>query len=423
VLRAGDKVRISAQLIDTASDRSLWAGAYEGDVRDVLRLQSDVAAAVAGEIGGRLGGERLQVAVPRPVDPKAYELYMKGRYFWNLYTEDGWKKAIDYFNQAIRVDERYAPAWAGLADSYYQLSCTVLRPEQAIPDARVAATRALEIDDTLAEAHASLGVIKSQYDWDRTGAERELARAVSLNPSYATAQQWLGMFYYADGRFTEAEAAFEKARQLDPLSLVIAVTATWPLPYLGREDEMISRVEQIVELHPDVPELAKYLHEQRGEMWLRKGRPELAVAEFNQGANVEALGAGRAASASALQAAFARAGIRGYWEKLLSLSMQQYRRDVARASREPQPRYVSPVPVARLHARLGQRDEAFAMLDVSVRDRDENVLWLKAEALRPDSPWTSIRSDPHFNELLRRMGLRPLDAPSVASPAPISKLP
>jgi tetratricopeptide (TPR) repeat protein len=229
-----------------------------------------------------------------------------------------------------------------------------------------------------------------------------------LNPSYATGQQWLGMFYFADGRFAEAEAALEIARQLDPLSFFIGVTATWPLPYLGRDDEAISRVEQILEMHPDVTEIAKYLHEQRGETYLRKKRPDAAVVEFNQGANVEALGSDRAAGVTALQAAFARAGIRGYWEKFLALSMQQYRRDVARASRQTQPRYVSVVPMARLHARLGHAREALALLDTSVRDRDENVLWLKAESLRAESPWTSVRSDPRFNDLLRRLGLTPL---------------
>jgi TolB-like protein len=430
VVRADGRVRISARLIDTASDRSVWANAYERDFRDVLRLQADVARAVADEIGGRLGGEPLQVAAPRPVDPKAYELYLKGRYFLNLSAgtfgsdaEEGWKKAIDYFNRAIRVDDRCAPAWAGLADSYYQLSSVVLPPDQAIPDARAAAARALEIDDTLAEAHTSLGVIKSQYDWDRAGAERELTRAIALNPNYAAAHQYLGMYYYADGRFTEALAAFEKAKQIDPLSFFIAVSAVWPLPNLGRYDEAIGQLEQVVELHPEVPDIAGYLHELRGEVLLQRGQADAAVAELLQGYNARAVIGDSPAGVAALQAAFARGGIRGYWQKQLDLTQRKYRHDLASASHQPQPRYISPFQVARLLARLGEKEAAFAVLADCLRSRDESLLWLKAESLRPDSTWTSIRSDPRFAAILRRVGLTPPDFSSGALAASSAKAP
>src|SRR6266571_8864316 len=178
----------------------------------------------------------MRGGVRKGLGARAYDLYLKGRYSWNQYTEAGWNTAIGYFNQAIAIDPKYSPAWAGLADSYYQLSSLVLRPDEAIPKARTAALTALEIDDQLAEAHASLGIIKAQYDWDRTGAEKDFKRAIELDSNYATAHQWLGMYYFAGGRFADALVSLERARQLDPLSLIIAFTAVWPLANLGRYD-------------------------------------------------------------------------------------------------------------------------------------------------------------------------------------------
>jgi len=406
VSRTGDHVRISAQLIEVATDEHLWADSYERDLRDVFALQAEVAGAVTQGIRGRL--EPVDPTHRHPIrvaDPRAYELYLKGRYSWNQYTEEGWKTAIGYFDQAIAIDPSYAPAWAGLADSYYQLSSLVLRPDEAIPKARTAALRALQIDDELAEAHASLGIIKSQYDWDRAGAEKEFRRAIALDANYATAHQWLGMYYFAGGRFDDALVSFQRARQLDPLSLFISITAVWPLVNLGRYEEAIPQVERIVEMHPDAAVAKEYLHDLRGEMYERNHRYDAAVAEMLQGYWTSALCGDSPEVKAALGKAYALAGMAGYRHKQLELAKKKYAADVHAATKRSPPPYVSPYRLAELHARVGERDQAFEVLEQCIRSRDESLLWLKAESLKDNSPWEGIRSDPRFADVLRRIGL------------------
>ena len=406
VWRAADRVRISAQLIDAATDKHLWADAYERDLRDVFALQAEVAGAITRGIRGRLEPhDQRRLRPTRVADPRAYDLYLKGRYSWNQYTEEGWNTAIGYFNQAIAIDPNYSPAWAGLADSYYQLSSLVLRPDEAIPKARSAALTALKIDDELAEAHASLGIIKAQYDWDRTGAERDFKRAIELDPNYATAHQWLGMHYFAGGRFAEALVSLERARQLDPLSLFISVTAVWPLANLGRYDEAIQQVEKIIEMHPEVADAKAYLHDLRGEVYLRDGRYDEAVTEMLQGYWTRTLCGDSNEVRAALKRAYALSGMMGYRQKQLELAKKKYSTDVELAKKRSPPRYVSPFRIAELHARVGEKDQAFVVLEQCVRNRDESLLWLKAESLKNNSPWEGIRSDPRFADLLRRVGL------------------
>jgi serine/threonine protein kinase/TolB-like protein len=406
VWRAADRVRISAQLIDAATDEHLWADAYERDLRDVFALQAEVTGAITQGIRGRLApDDQRRLPVTRVADPRAYDLYLKGRYSWNQYTEEGWNTAIAFFNRAIAIDPNYSPAWAGLADSYYQLSSLVLPPDEAIPKARAAALTALKIDDKVAEAHASLGVIKAQYDWDRTGAERDFKRAIELDPNYATAHQWLGMHYFAGARFADALASFERARQLDPLSLIISVTAVWPLVNLGRYDQAIQQVEEIIEMHPEVADLKAYLHDLRGEVHLRDRRYDEAVTEMLQGYWTRTLCGDSNEVRAAIKRAYALSGMMGYWQKQLELAKKKYSVDVALARKRSPPRYVSPYRIAELHARVGGKDQAFVVLEQCVRNRDESLRWLKAESLKNNSPWEGIRSDPRFADLLRRIGL------------------
>jgi tetratricopeptide (TPR) repeat protein len=408
VWRAADHVRISAQLIDVATDEQMWADAYERDLRDVFALQAEVAGAITQGVRGRLEpSDQRRLHVRRTADPRAYDLYLKGRYSWNQYTGEGWKTAVGFFNHAIAIDPDYAPAWAGLADSYYQLSSLVLRPDEAIPKARTAALTALKLDDELAEAHASLGIIKAQYDWDRTGAEKEFERAIALDSNYATAHQWLGMYYFAGGRFAEALVSLERARQLDPLSVFISITAVWPLANLGRYEEAIQQVEGIVEMHPDVPDAKGYLHDLRGEMHLRDGRHDEAVTEMLQGFWTKMMCGDSNEVRAALKRAYASSGLTGYRRKQLELAKKKYATDVERARKLSPPQYVSPYRLAELHARLGETDSAFVVLEECVRNRDESLLWLKAESLKSNSPWEGIRSDPRFADLLRRIGLAP----------------
>ena len=409
VMRAGNRVRISAQLVEAATDQHLWADAYERELRDVFVLQEQVAQAIAQEIGGRLRPASASPRRVRTTMPDVYELYLKGRYSWNKYSEEGWKEALDYFTKAVSLDRTFAPAWSGIADTYYGMSSIVLPASEAIPRAREAAVTALAIDDTVAEAHASLGLIKAQYDWDRPGAERDLKRAIALDPNYAMAHHALGLFYYTDAQFEQAFKHFELARHLDPLSIMMGASAVWPLPHLGREAEALERLEHLTQLHPDVADLEGFLHESRAESYLQKGMNDEAVAEFLQGFNARLLTGGDAKALNALKQAYASSGFPGYWRKQLELADAKYRIELEQAQKQSPTRYVSVFELARLHARVGDVDGAFALLNRGLQNRDERMTYLKAEAMRANSPWTSTRSDPRFNQVLVRLGVQPLN--------------
>src|SRR5262249_35469627 len=329
----------------------------------------------------------------------------KGRYFWNKYTEDGWKQALKYFGQAIELDPNYALAWAGLADSYYQLSSLVLVPGEAIPAARAAAARALAVADRVAEGHASLGMIKGQYDWDPRAAEKEFKRAIDLNPSYATAHQWYGMHLYANGSFEAALGELTKAQQLDPLSMFVSVTAVWPLLHLGRDDEAIRQLERIIELFPDVPHLVLYLHAVRGHVYQRNGRYDEAIAEYVHGFRTQMLCGDGPEPVETLLSAYHSGGLDGYWHKQLELAVAWYQQQVKDARAQSVLRYVSPFRLAELYARLGDTERAFELLADAFKNRDENMRWLKVESLLVDSPWQSLRPDPRVAEMIRGVGL------------------
>ena len=214
ILRSGERVRITAQLIQLPAEKHLWAKSYEGDIRDTLTLQNKVARAIAERIQVTLNQhEQAALEDEKAVDPKAYQAYLAGRYFWNKRTGDGLKKAIDYFNQAIENDPNYAAAYTGLADAYAlsgDWEYGILSPEEAFPKAKAAATKALALDDNLAEAHTSLAFVLDLYDWDWESAEQEYKRAIALNPSYATAHHWYAWHLIVMGRDSEAVAELKK---------------------------------------------------------------------------------------------------------------------------------------------------------------------------------------------------------------------
>jgi TolB-like protein len=405
VVQRLDALSISAELV-SATDRSrLWGKTYKSTVSELPVVQQNIADEIFKKVSRRSGSDSERRPTKRNTDnADAYRTYLKGRYFWNQYTEEGWKKALDYFNQSIQIDPNYALAWAGIADTYYQLSSLVLRPREAIPRARAAAMRALALDDNLAEAHASLGMIKAQYDWDAKGAEHEFQRAIELNPNYAIAHQWYGMHLFATARFEAAHVELDKAQELDPLSLFVAVTTVWPLRHLGQDDLAVKKVEAIIEMYPNVPDLVDYLHEIRGEIFLEKRMYDEAVAELVRGFTSKALCGDAPDTIRTLESAYAAAGLSGYWRKQLELATRRYQQDLTAAASHPA-RYVSPYRLAGLHARLGDQERAFALLRECYENHDENLRWLKAESLRPNSPWTSIRSDPRFGALLHDLGL------------------
>jgi tetratricopeptide (TPR) repeat protein len=344
--------------------------------------------------------QRTRISARRAVNAEAYQQYLRGRYQWNQYAPEAWKKALDFFSAAIRIDPGYAPAWAGLADSYYQMSSLVLPPREAMPKAMAAAMRALELDETLGEAHASLAMIKAQYDWDGPGAEKEFRRAIELNPSYAIAHQWYGFLLHEHVRFDEALVELNRAQELDPLTLFVGVSAAWPLHYRGQYDAAAKQIERMLEMYPKEMQLRSYLHQLRAESFLERGMERQAVEEFLQSDSL--LGTSPEVVA-ALKRAYETSGMRGYWQKHVDLEEDKYRKEFDEARRAG--KYVSPLPLARFYARLDARDKTFAALETCLQNRDENLLFLKVESIRGASPWRGIRSDPRFISLLRRMGL------------------
>jgi eukaryotic-like serine/threonine-protein kinase len=404
VLSRSDTLSINAELVNAADQSRLWGTSFNAQLSELPAVQQQIADKIADTLRVRQDASQKRSTKRRTSNSEAYRLYLKGRFFWNQYTEDGWRKALEYFNQALAIDPDYAQAWAGLADTYYQLSSLVLPPAEAIPRARAAATRALAVDEGVAEAHASLGIIHAQYDWNARDAEKEFRRALALNANYATAHQWYGMLLYSNADFESARREFDKALELDPLSLIINVTAVWPLRHLGQDDRAITQVEKIIEMFPNVPDLVDYVHEMRGEIHLQRHEYDQAVVELVNGFRIKALCGNDPQTIDALRGAYAASGLDGYWRAQLDLATRRYEQDVE-TSRRSTHRYVSPYRLAELNARVGRTEQAFALLEDCVRNRDENLRWLKAEASLSDSPWQSLRADPRFAALLDRIGL------------------
>ncbi len=283
VLRSGDQVRITAQLIEASTDKHLWSQSYEGELRDTLALQNRVATAIADQIRINLT-PREQAALKnvKVVNPEAYESYLKGRYFWNKRTADGLKVALAYFKQAVEEDPKYAQAYSGLADTYALLGdwqYAVMTPKEAFPKAKAAAIKALELDSTLGEAHNSLAFVLDGFDWDFDSAGKEFRRAIELNPGYATAHHWYAWHLSLLGRFDEAIAEMRKAENLDPLSLIINADLAELLVLAHSYDESIRQSRKTIEMDPNFA----LAHNQLAQAYLQKHMYDEAVAELKSG--------------------------------------------------------------------------------------------------------------------------------------------
>src|SRR5438132_824858 len=265
VMRSGSRIRITAQLIYAPTDKHLWGESYERDLTDVLVLQSEVARAIAHEINIKLTPQdQTRLATAHPVNSETYELYLKGRYYWNKMSGGNIERAAAYFSKAIALDGSYAPVYVGLADCYVsQADLAGLPPREPYRRARAATLRALEIDNGLAEAHASLAVIRAEYDWDWEGAEIEFQRALELDPKLANAHRWHAVFLAKLGRFKEAFSEIEIAKELDPLSLPIATSAGSILRYARRYDEAIEELRKAIDLEPSF----KFAHVELAEVY------------------------------------------------------------------------------------------------------------------------------------------------------------
>src|SRR6201993_2988666 len=384
VLRSGDQVRITAQLIEGSSDRHLWSQSYEGQLRDTLALQNQVARAIADEIRVNLNSqERAALKNAQVVNPEAYESYLKGRYFWNKRTADGLKVALAYFNQAIEEDPKYAQAYSGLADTYALLGdwqYAAMTAKEALPKAKAAAIKALELDSALGEAHNSLAFCLDGFDWDFPSADKEFRRAIELNPGYATAHHWYAWHLSLLGRYDEAIAEMKKAENLDPLSLIINADLAELLVLAHSYDESIRQSRRTIEMDPNFA----LAHNQLAQAYLQKHINDEAIAELQKAAQ---LSGGSSTILANLARAYAASGKRSQAIKLLD--------DLKRRSN---PIYSHGSEIAVVYAALGDKDQAMNWLEKGYQERfNPGVL------LRPG--FDSLRLDPRFEDLVRRIGL------------------
>jgi len=384
VQRAGDSLRVSVQLSSATTGETLWARRFDGPVEGILRLQSLVANAVVEEMQVRVTrAEHSRLSAQRAsVDPRAYQAYVKGRYWWNRRGESNLHRALAYFDQALEVDPTYGAAYSGMADAYLQLGyASLLAPDEAFPKVRRAAQRAIELDSTLAEPHAALGFYNLYYEWDWAAAEREFETALALNPNYATAHEWYSLFLTAMGRFDEAEAHVARAMDLDPLSVPVAGTAGWVAHYSGRSALAERRLRAAIAADSLNPLIHLYL----GRVLEAAGNRAEAMSEYARTGSLRDW----VPTIAAMGVVEAEDGQR-----------QHAIQTLARLDTLGRTRYVTAYAIALVHSALGNRDSAFTYLERAVRERTHWLVWL-----RRDTRWTLLRGDPRFDELIHRIGL------------------
>jgi tetratricopeptide (TPR) repeat protein len=384
VSRSGDEVRITAQLIQVPADKHLWAESYQTNVRDTLAVQNRVARAIAEEIRIEVTPqEQAALKSAKKVDPEAYEAYLKGRYSWNKRSADGLKKAVDFFNQAIAKAPNYAEAYSGLADTYALLGdwqYAVMTTQEALPKAKAAAMKALELDNSLSEAHTSLAFCLDGFDWDLEAGDKEFRRAIELNPGYATAHHWYAWHLILLGRNSEAIAEMRKAKDLDPLSLPINSDLAELLLIAHFPDESMQQSRRTIEMDPDFASA----HNQLGQAFLDKHLYREAIGELQKAIQ---LSVDSPICTANLARAYAASGRKAEAIKLLNaMKTRPYHGDPPAAD------------IAMVYASLGDMNQAMTWLD-KAHDARCNPGVLLRRGFDP------LRSNSRFQELLHRSGL------------------
>ena len=387
VLRSGDRVRITAQLIRTATDRHIWAAAYDGDLKDVLSLQARVAEAITNQVKLSLTAEESgRLRQTRAVNPEAFDLYLRGRYAWNQRNVEGFQRAIEYFNQAIEKDSNFALAYSGLADSYTLLTlygAGVIN----MTEAKAAAEKALELDSTLAEAHTSLAAVKILHDWDWQGAEQEFHRALELNPNFAQAHHWYGnLLLGPEGRHEEAIAELQRAQELDPLCVIISADTGFAYYLAGRYDLALQAYQKVLAAHPSfVPVhfyLAKYYRETgQYDLWLKESVEDYRLA-------------GSSGQAQALQSLYAQRGFRAVMEEMAKSTGSN-------KTAGHTPLRTDSCAAAEADVALGRNVPALDALEECYRLSEPALVYLKV-----DPVWTNLRPEPRYQDLLRNLHLQ-----------------
>ena len=384
IQRQADRVRLTVQLIRVRDGVQLWGETFDKEFTNIFALEDALSERVAQSIRLELTGEETRRFTKRSTErPDAYEAYVKGRYFWNKRTDSAMKKGLEYFRQAIALDPNFAEAYVGVADSYSTLGLyAVIPPKVAFPAAKAAAQRALEMDDGLAAAHASLGFIHFYYDWNGADATNEFHRALADNPNYAMAHSWYGESLAAMGQYPEAVVEAQRALEDDPLSLIIGSNAGWTFSLAGKGDQAISVLKKAIEIDPSFPRT----HFRLGRAYEQKKSYDLAISELQQAVT---LSGGDTCYKGSLGHAYAVSGNTEQARKI--------QQDLEAGSRGRD--YVPAYAIALIYAGLGDNDHALSWLQKAYEDRSTAMAFLKL-----DPEFAGLHSDPRFEQLSRRVG-------------------
>jgi TolB-like protein/DNA-binding winged helix-turn-helix (wHTH) protein/Flp pilus assembly protein TadD len=386
VIREGNQIRIHAQLIRAATDEHIWAEEYQREYQSVLALEEDVSRTIAERVEASIApGQRLALAPDRQVNPEAHEDYLKGRYYFNQRTDEALNRSLSYFKQSIAIDPTYALAYSGLADDYALIGFRGAVPSrESLTQAKAAALKAIELDDKLAAAHASLAFIAETHEWDWTTAEREYKRALELNPGDARAHHWYSGYLVYRGRFDQGIAEEKRARDLDPLSLPINNALAGRLLVAGRYDEATNQVEKALELDPRFPPA----HQTLGWVYLNRGKPKDAIREFQNA--VELSGSDNIDFMLDLGFGYAMAGDHDQARTILDKLMSLYRQGLAPSG-----------SIGILYGAMGEKDQAFRWLNRACDERDPELTYIKV----PGRRFEPLRNDSRFQQLVARVGV------------------
>lgn len=375
IQRQNDRLRITVRLVRTNDGKPLWASQYDERLTDLLDLQDSISAKVADALSISLANPKR-----RAVNAEAYRFYLEGRYFWNKRTGDSLKKSIDCFQKAVDADPSYALAYTGLADAYIQLPAYAsLSSMEVYPKAKAAAAKALQLDDSLAEAHNSEAGVLSYFEWNWAAAEKEYRKAIALNPNYAAAHHRLGTQLAAMNRASESIAELERARDIDPLSLITNAILGFAYAQAGQHDRAIAQLRKTIELDPNfVP-----AHELLSAVYRLKGMPERSFVEFFEWRR---LSGDDPSTLTGYQRAYATSGLNGVYKQRVAMMLKET--------------HVAPAEVAGLYALLGEKEQSLRWLQTAVEQHEGEVIWIRAL-----HDFDALRSDPRFEDLLRRANL------------------
>jgi serine/threonine protein kinase/Flp pilus assembly protein TadD len=384
VRKAGDRLRITAQLINISDGYHLWSEKYDRDMEDIFAIQDEISLSIVDSLKLKLlKKEKAQLIKRYTEDQEAYSLYLKGRYFWNRRYEGGLQKGIEYFQKAIEKDASLAPAYAGIADCYCVMGIyNWIPPKEAYPKAKAATLKALEIDNTLSEAHASLGWIKMFYDWDWAAAEKAFQRAIELNPNYATAHEWYAMFLAPMARFDEAISELKKAQELDPLSLIIQAMGGYVYSFAGLSDKAIESCHKTIEMDPNF--MLTYFYLGNAYIWNSKWKE--AISAFQK---LAALSGEGPLALGFLGFSYGMDGQKAEAQKILD-----------RLNRQSEDKDAFPFFKSLVHIGLGDKARALDWLEKAFDEKESMIA-----AIKIWPPFDSLRQESRFEALLRKLRL------------------